>query len=173
MIEEGIKKIYIQHLKIAKELSSTLSLDFKDAININNVEIDASVSDVEAIKKSNTNMFSLTFYSDKGRGILALDSSVCEMLGQKFLGADTKVDQIAAVIQEFLALKIGDKFKELYEKHDYNITLDTRVQSFDQLYFNKSIELYNVIKMKVFDKMTETGTIFALIPESSKREEVK
>ncbi len=168
-----VREVYIQHLKIAKELSASLTLDFKDSININNVEIDASVSKMDDLKKDHPGMFSVTFYADDGRGVLALDNKVCETLSRKFLGSSKALaaQPISPIVKEFFATTISEKVKELYEKHDYFVTFDKRVQNFDKVYFNEEIESYNIVKMTLFDKMADSGMIYFLLPDVSKGEE--
>ena len=172
MIKEVVRQVYMQHLKIAKEISSTLTLDFKDTININNVEIAPAVKKVEALKKAHPQMLSVTFYSDDGRGMIVMDKKVCDVLGRKFLGSNKALatQPISAIVKEFFAMTLSEKCKDLYEKYDYFITLDKRVQEFDNVYFNEDIESYNVVKMTLFDKMTDAGMIFFLLPMSTEEE---
>lgn len=166
-----VRELYIQHLKIAKELSASFSLDLNASINFNNVDIAANVNRISSLKKNHQHMSCVTFYSNEGRGIIAIDNRVCNYLSALFLDIKSTPSSadVSMIINEFFALTVSQKITELYNKYNYDIKLDSDVQSFDRVHFNDNIESYHVIKMSLFDNLSTTGHIFSLIPHAQQQ----
>ena len=159
--------LYNTHLLIGKELSAKLSDQFKDSFSFDSIEVDFKKTDLNKFMKDKKAK-ARVFYSDKGRGFFVFDNDMCEALSNSFLGLTEpkSVGKLSSLLIDFLSYTLSDQIKKVYEKFEYEMSLDNKVIDFKSVVINKGIEQYNIVKMKLYSHKECKGSMLSVLPAS-------
>lgn len=174
MISNALRETYITHLMMAKELSAILSVELKDSLNFNNVEVFPDIKKINTLAMDTDRLLTTSYFCEQGRGLFVVSEELCHYMSQKFLGMSTESSkQSSPILIEYFATIIFNKLRDLYEKHSFQMNLDRRIQKLREIQFNEAIEAYNVFRMKLCDKSSEKGALMTLLPVGLVKEEAE
>jgi len=125
--------------------------------------VDSLINDKESASNART------FFCEQGRGFFVFNKNICECLATHFIGSGESPgsSKVSPVLLDFFTFSIGGMLKDIYEKHEFGLILDHRIQNFKDIHVNKDMEFYDVVSMKLFQESDEKGTLLCMLPANS------